>query len=79
MQENEEAHADLKSALFRDALMTAIKLNGRIGREQLLDMVFRAYDKAIAELVRSGKVVVEKSPQDESHLDIFVAAEAKPG
>jgi hypothetical protein len=77
MQENEEPHAELKSALFRDALMAAISLNGRIGREQLLDMVFRAYDKAIAELVRSGRVIVEKSPLDESHLDIFVATEPR--
>lgn len=77
MQENEESQFDLKSAQFRDALMASITRHGRLGREQLLDMVFRAYDKAIGELIGSGKVIVEKAPQNESHLDIFVCAKIK--
>ena len=77
MQENEELRFDLKSAQFRDALMASIERHGSLGREQLLDMVFRAYDKAISDLIGSGKVIVEKSPQNESHLDTFVCAERK--
>lgn len=75
MQENEGSRFDLGSPQFRDALLASIRSHGRLGREQLLDMVFRAYDTAITDLVRSGKVVVEKSPENESHLDIFVCAD----
>lgn len=75
MQDSEEPHFDLKTAQFRDALMGSILLHGRIGREQLLDMVFRAYDKAISELIHAGKVIVEEAPRSESHLDMFVAVE----
>ena len=77
MQESEESHFDLRSAQFREALMASISLHGKMGREQLLDMVFRAYDNAISELIGSGKFIVEKAPQNESHLDVFVAAEIK--
>lgn len=74
MQENEDPLFDLRSAHCREALMTFIAKHGRVGREQLLDAVFRMYDKAMAELVASGKVIVEKSEQNESHLDTFVMA-----
>ena len=77
MQENEESHLELKSAQFRDAVMASIERHGRLGREQLLDMVFRAYDKAISDLIGSGRVIVEKAPRNESHLDTFVCAEMK--
>ena len=77
MQENERSNVDLRSPQVRDALLASIRTHGRLGREQLLDMVFRAYDKAMSDLIRSGKVLVEKSPENESHLDIFVCAEGK--
>ena len=54
--------------------MDFLTRHGRVGREQLLDAVFRTYDKAMSELVLSGKVIVEKAPQNESHLDMFVVA-----
>lgn len=73
MQENE--HFDLKSTHCRDALMAFITKHGRVGREQLLDVVFRNFDAAISELVHSGRLVVEKAPHNESHLDTFVLAE----
>ncbi|MGV3549813.1 MAG: hypothetical protein ACO1PQ_08600 [Rhizobium sp.] len=57
--------------------MASIERNGKVGREQLLDMVFRAYDSAISELIRAGKVRVEKSPENESHLDMYVCAKLK--
>jgi len=72
MQENE--HFDPKSAYCREALMAFIGEHGRVGREQLLDAVFRTYDKAISELINSGLVIVEKAPWNESHLDMFVLA-----
>jgi hypothetical protein len=75
MQENEEPHFDPRYALCREALLAFIAKHGRVGREQLLDAVFRTFDRAISELVHSGKVVVEKAPQNESHLDTFVMAE----
>ena len=74
MQENEEPHSDPTSVHCREALMAFLAKHGRVGREQLLDAVFRTYDKALSELIQSGKVVVEKAPQNESHLDMFVAA-----
>jgi hypothetical protein len=77
MQESEESSIDFRPAQFRDALMASISRRGRMGREQLLDMVFKAYDRAMADLVRSGKIVVEKSPENESHLDMFVCAKMK--
>lgn len=73
MQENE--HVDLRSAYCREAVMAFITKHGTVGREQLLDAVFRNFDKAISELVHSGKVVVVKDPHNESHLDIFALAE----
>ena len=75
MQENEEQPFDPRYALHVEALMAFISKRGRIGREQLLDAVFRTFDKAISELIHSGKIVVEKAPENESHLDIFVMAE----
>lgn len=77
MQEKDKPQLELTAAQFRDALMASIARQGRLGREQLLDMVFRAYDKAISELIRSGDVTVVKSPHDESHLDVFVCGKAK--
>lgn len=74
MQQNDEANGDPRSAHCREALVAFITKHGRVGREQLLDAVFRTYDKAMSELIHSGKVVVEKSPQNESHLDMFVLA-----
>jgi hypothetical protein len=77
MQENE--HFDRKSIHCSEALMTFVTRHGRVGREQLLDFVFRNLDDAISQLVRSGRLVVEKAPHDESHLDMFVIAElARP-
>jgi hypothetical protein len=75
MQENEESHFDPRSAHCREALMDFLTRHGRVGREQLLDAVFRTFDGALSELIRSGKIVVEKAPQNESHLDMFVLAE----
>lgn len=75
MQENEEPYFDPRYALCREALMAFIARHGRVGREELLDAVFRTFDTAISELIHSGKVVVEKAPQNESHLDMFVMAE----
>ena len=74
MLKHEKLPLDLKSAHLRDALMGSISRHGKMGREQLLDMVFRAYDAAISELILSGKVKVEKAPDNESHLDVFVCA-----
>lgn len=70
MQENE--HFDSNSDHCREALMAFIARHGRVGREQLLDAVFRTCDTAISELVDSGHIVIEKAPWNESHLDIFV-------
>jgi hypothetical protein len=74
MQEGEEPHLDANAADYREALMAFIAKRKRVGREQVLDAVFRMYDTAIAELIASGRIVVETSPQNESHLDVFVAA-----
>jgi hypothetical protein len=74
MQQNEEADGDPWSAHCREALVAFITKHGCVGREQLLDAVFRTYDKAMSELIHSGKIIVEKAPQNESHLDIFVMA-----
>jgi hypothetical protein len=73
MQENE--HFDPKSIHCREALMALITKHGRVGREQLLDAVFSSFDNAISELVHSGRLVVEKAPHNESHLDTFILAE----
>ena len=75
MQGNE--NFDPKASYCREALMALITKQGRVGREQLLDAVFRNFDKVISELVQSGKVVVEKAPQNESHLDVFVLAQSE--
>ena len=72
MQENEKPELDPSFAHCREILMDFFIKHGRVGREQLLDAVFRTYDKAMSELINSGKVVVEKAPQNESHLDMFV-------
>lgn len=74
MQENDDPHPDPTSAHCREALMNFLAKHRRVGREQLLDAVFRTYDKAMSDLIQSGKVIVEKAPQNESHLDIFVVA-----
>ena len=73
MRENGEPLFDPGSMRFRDALMACICQHKRIGREQLLDLVFRAYDGALTELIRSGEVAVERAPHNESHMDILVA------
>lgn len=75
MQENDESHFDPWCSQCREALMALIAKQGRVGREQLLDTVFRTFDKAISELIHSGRVIVEKAPHSESHLDMFVATE----
>lgn len=72
MQENREPQFDPSSAHCREALVAFLTIHGRVGREQLLDAVFRSYDEAMSELLHSGKVIVEKSPQNDSHLDVFV-------
>jgi hypothetical protein len=72
MQEHKVAPLDLASDRFREALVAYISLHRQLGREQLLEMVFRAYEQAISDLILSGRVVVEKSSLNESHLDMFV-------
>jgi hypothetical protein len=72
MQNTDEQFAEIKPVMLQDALMASISSRGEMGREQLLDMVFRAYDAAINELIKSGKVAVKKAPRNESHLDLFV-------
>lgn len=77
MHEDEEPHIDPSAANYREALMAFIAKHERVGREQMLDAVFRTYDQAMSELIAAGKVVVEKSPENESHLDMFVAARSE--
>jgi hypothetical protein len=77
MQENNESHFEQRSAHCREIVMGFITKHGRVGREQLLDAVFRTFDRAISELVRSGKIVVEEAPNRESHLDMFIATEPR--
>ena len=73
MQEHAELLVGPAAQYFRDVLMDLIAGHQRIGREQLLGAVFEAYDHALAELVASGKVIVETAPLNESHLDTLVA------
>ena len=74
MTEHAELLAGPASQFFRDVLMDLITGHQRIGREQLLSVVFEAYDRALLELVESGRVLVETAPLNESHLDTLVAA-----
>lgn len=73
MQDNE--HVDPRPTYCREAVMAFITKHGRVGREQLLDAVFRHFDTVVSELVQSGKVVIERAPENESHLDVFVLAQ----
>lgn len=75
MQGHAELPAGEVAQCFRDVLMDLIAERRRIGREQLLGAVFAAYDRALSDLVASGRVLVEAAPFNESHLDTLVSAE----
>lgn len=77
MQEHAELLVGPAAQYFRDVLMDLITGHQRIGREQLLSAVFEAYDHALADLVASGKVLVETAPLNEAHLDTLVAAQGR--
>lgn len=77
MQEHAELLAAPAARYFRDVLLDLIAGHRRIGREQLLGAVFEAYERALSDLVLSGKVLVETAPPNESHLDMLVAAEKR--
>ena len=74
MQGHAELPAGEVAQCFRDVLMDLIAERRRIGREQL-GAFFAAYDRALSDLVASGRVLVEAAPFNESHLDTLVSAE----
>lgn len=75
MRDNAELLAGPAAQYFRSLLMELITGHKRIGREQLLGKVCEIYELSLAELVSTGRVLVEVAPHDEPHLDTLVAAD----
>lgn len=65
-------HADqLATEAFRQSIEAAIRINGQITREELLDAVFCAMDDAVTTLISQGLIEVLPCSGRMSHLDIF--------